>query len=38
MRSCKTFWTPVHYPYCEVLKEAIKEWLEGQTEVWSIPF
>jgi len=23
---------PVHYPGNEALKEAVKEWLEGQTE------
>jgi len=32
MPSCKTFWTPVRYPDDESLKEAVKEWLEGQTE------
>jgi len=32
MPSCKTFWTPVRYPDDEALKEAVKEWLEGQTE------
>ena len=30
--SCRTFWTPVHYPDNESLKEAVKQWLEGQTE------
>ena len=33
MPSCRTFWTPVCYPDDEALKEAVKEWLEGQTEV-----
>ena len=32
MPSYRTFWTPVRYPDDEVLKEAVKEWLEGQTE------
>ena len=30
--SCRTFWASVRYPDDEALKEAIKEWLEGQTE------
>jgi len=32
MPSCRTFWTPVRYPDDEALKEAVKEWLEGQSE------
>ena len=32
MPSCRTFWTHVHYPDDEALKQAVKEWLEGQTE------
>jgi len=32
MPSCRTFWTPVCYPDDEAVKEAVKEWLEGQTE------
>ena len=32
MPSYRTFRTPVHYPNDEALKEAVKEWLEGQTE------
>jgi len=32
MPSCRTFWTPVCYPDDEAFKEAVKEWLEGQTE------
>jgi len=35
MPSCRTFWTPVRYPGDEALKEAVKEWLEGQTEDFS---
>jgi len=31
MPSCRTFWTSVCYAD-EALKEAVKEWLEGQTE------
>ena len=30
--SCRIFWTPVHYPDDEALKEAVKESLEGQIE------
>ena len=30
--SCRTVWMPVRYPDDEALKEAVKEWLEGQTE------
>jgi len=32
MPSYRTFWTPVRYHNDEALKEAVKEWLEGQTE------
>jgi len=32
MLSCRTFGTPVRYSNDEALKEAVKEWLEGQTE------
>ena len=32
MPSCRTLGTPVHYPDNEVFKEAVKEWLEGQTK------
>ena len=32
MPSCRTFWTPDCYPDGEMLKEAGKERLEGQTE------
>jgi len=32
MPSCRTFGTPVHYLDDKALKEAVKEWLEGQTE------
>jgi len=32
MPTCRTFWTPVRYPDYEALKEAVKEWLEGQIE------
>jgi len=32
MPSCRTFWTSVRYPDDEALKEAVKEWLEGQIE------
>jgi len=32
MPSCRTFGTPVRYPDDEALKEAVKGWLEGQTE------
>jgi len=32
MPSWNTFWTPVRYPDDEALKEAVKEWFEGQTE------
>jgi len=32
MPSCRTFRTPVCYPGDEALKEAVKQWLEGQTE------
>jgi len=38
MPSCRTFWTPVRYPQYpgdEALKEAVKEWSEGQTEDFS---
>ena len=34
--SGRTFWTPVHYHDDEALKEAAKEWLEGQTEVFYL--
>jgi len=30
--SCRTFWTPVHYPDDEAFKEAVKEWLHGGTD------
>jgi len=32
MPSCRIFGTPVRYPDDEALKEAAKEWLEGQAE------
>jgi len=32
MPSCRTFGTPVRYLDDEALKEAVKEWLEEQTE------
>jgi len=35
MPSFRTFWTLVRYPDDEMLKEAVKEWSEGQTEDFS---
>jgi len=32
MPSWRIFGTPVCYPDDEALKEAVKEWLEGQAE------
>jgi len=32
MPTCRIFGTHVRYPNDEALKEAVKKWLEGQTE------
>jgi len=32
MPSCRNFGTLVRYPDDEAFKEAVKEWLQGQTE------